>query len=108
MVARNAAGTSLPSSIISLNVSKEAWSGDHNNGVMMMVVMMMKMMKTMLAVASLKIILLHYARITDEGWIKLVSCKDWLVAFSDDGYYMAIGCNKDWIITIAIYMRSLL
>lgn len=33
VVARNAAGTSLPSSIISLNVSKEAWSGDHANGV---------------------------------------------------------------------------
>ena len=33
VVARNAAGTSLPSSIITLNVSKEAWSGDHANGV---------------------------------------------------------------------------
>ena len=44
VVARNAAGTSLPSSIINLNVSKEAWSGDHSNGVKRMICEMIMMM----------------------------------------------------------------
>ena len=41
----------------------------------------------------------------DGGWIKLLACKDWLLAFKDDHH--GDDC-KDWIITIPFLMMMMM